>query len=75
MEENNNIKNITIDDLAAMVQKGFAETAKKLDMDVGFKSVNERLDKIENVLIKQQNDKIERLEQRMQKIEDALVIK
>jgi hypothetical protein len=68
-------KNITIDDLAAMVQKGFEETAKKLDMETGFKTVNDRLDKIENILIKQQNERIERLEERMHRIEEALVIK
>ena len=68
-------ENITIDDLVAMVQKGFTETAKKIDMEAGFKTVNDRLDKIENVLIKQQNDKIERLEERMHRIEEALVIK
>lgn len=74
-EENNNIKNITTDDLAVMVQKGFAETAKKLDMEAGFKTVNDRLDKIENILIKQQNDKIEKLDERMHKIEEALAVK
>ena len=42
-------ENITIDDLVAMVQKGFTETAKKIDMEAGFKTVNDRLDKIENV--------------------------
>jgi len=75
MEENNNIKNITIDELAGMVQKGFEETAKKIDMDASFKIVNDRLDKIENILIKQQNEKIERLEERMHRIEEALIIK
>lgn len=46
-------KNITIDELAEMinnsfdsVQKKLDETAKKADMDAGFKAVNERLDKI-----------------------------
>ena len=68
-------KNITIDDLAVMVKKGFDETAKKIEMEAGFKTVNDRLDKIENILIKQQNDKIERLEERMQKIEEALAVK
>ena len=68
-------KNITTDELAAMVQKGFEETAKKIDMDASFKTVNDRLDKIENILIKQQNERIERLEERMHKIEDALIIK
>lgn len=75
MQDNNNNKSITIDDLAVMVQKGFEETSKKLDMDTNFKIVNDRLDKIENILIKQQNEKIERLEERMHRIEEALVIK
>jgi len=66
-------KNITIDDLAVMVQKGFEGTAK--DMKGGFKAVSERLDRIENILIKQQNDKIEKLERRMERLEEALVIK
>jgi len=70
MEENN--KSVTIEDLAVMVQKGFTDVtekmATKLDMEAGFKEVNERLDKL-------QNDKIEKLEERMQKIENALAIK
>ena len=47
-------KNITIDDLATMVQKGFQETAKgfeetakKVDMDERFNVVDKRFDKIE----------------------------
>lgn len=59
-------KNVTIDDLAVMVQKGFEATDKK--MEAGFKSVNERLDKL-------QNDRIEKLERRMERLEEALVIK
>lgn len=61
-------ENITIDELASMVQKGFNETAKKADMDAGFKAVNERLDKLES-------DRIEKLEKRMERLEEALVIK
>ncbi len=60
--ENGNIKNITIDELAAMVKNG-------------FDNMDKRFDRIENILIKQQNDKIERLEERMHRIEEALVIK
>jgi hypothetical protein len=41
-------KNITLDDLALMVGKGFKELAG--DMDDGFKKVNERLDKVEGRL-------------------------
>lgn len=65
-------KNITIDQLAVMVNKGFEGTNKR--MDLGFKKVNDHLDRIENILIKQQNEKIEALEKRMHKLEDALVI-
>ncbi|OGZ71490.1 MAG: hypothetical protein A2904_01730 [Candidatus Staskawiczbacteria bacterium RIFCSPLOWO2_01_FULL_33_9] len=65
-------KNITIDQLAVMVNKGFEGTNKR--MDLGFKKVNDRLDRIENILIKQQNEKIEALEKRMHRLEDALVI-
>lgn len=46
-------KNITIDDLAMMVQRGFQEnqkelekTAKKTDVDKRFDKVEKRLDKI-----------------------------
>ena len=63
-------KNITIDELAIMVQKGFDETAKKEDMDAGFARVDEkfeevykRLDRIENILIKQHEQRISRLEE------------
>ena len=43
-------KDITNDDLAVMISKGFAETAKKTDMDRQFKEVDERFDKIESRL-------------------------
>lgn len=73
MEENNNIKNITTDELAVLINNGFNGMEKR--MADGFDAMDKRFDRIENILIKQQNDKIERLEARMQKIEDALVIK
>lgn len=49
-------KNITIEDLARMVNKGFDKTAKKDDIDGQFKLVDKRFDKIENRL-----EKIEKL--------------
>lgn len=67
-------KNITIDKLATMVQKGFEETAKKADMEKEFKGVRRRFDKIENILIKRHSDEIEYLKQRVGKLEDALAI-
>lgn len=65
-------KNTTIDDLAIMVQKGFDDVtekmATKIEMRAGFKSINDRLDKLEN-------KRMEKLEERMKVIEDALAIK
>jgi len=43
-------KNITIDELAVMVQKGFNETAKKTDMELKFKEIDRRFDKVETRL-------------------------
>jgi len=41
-------KEITIEDLAMIVQRGFNETAKKVDLDNLSKPVDKRFDKIEN---------------------------
>ena len=51
---------ITIDDLAVMVQNGFNETNEK--MEKGFNEVNIRLDRIENTLLKNHEERIKRLE-------------
>lgn len=40
-------KNITIDDLARMVQIGFNETAKQKDMDKHFNSVDEHFNSVD----------------------------
>lgn len=68
-------KNITTDDLAVMVQKGFADTATKTELnslkkgvEAGFRSVNQRLDKLQSV-------RIEKLERRMKRLEEVLAIK
>ncbi len=55
-------KNITLDDLDRMINKGFEETAKKVDMDIQFGEVNERLDKIEKILFWDYKNRIEKLE-------------
>lgn len=66
-------KKITIDSLAGMIGKGFAGVDKKFEeMNKGM---NKRFDRIENILIKQQNERIEKLETRMHKLEEALAIK
>lgn len=55
-------KNITIDDLAVMVKKG-------------FDSMDKRFDNIEKILLKKHDDEIADLRKRMTRIEDALVVK
>jgi len=44
-------KNITIDELAVMVQKGFADTATKSEMNKRFEQVDKRLDNIEDSMV------------------------
>ena len=66
-------KKITIEGLARMVKKGFDGTDKKIEK--GFKEVNIRLDRIENFILKQHSQKIEVLEKRMYRLEEALAIK
>ena len=66
-------KNITIENLAGMVKRGFDGTDKKIER--GFKKVNTRLDRIENFILKQHSQKIEFLEKRINRLEEALAIK
>lgn len=66
-------KNITIDDSAIMVQKGFEGTAK--DMKSGFDGVNMRLDKIENLILAEHRRRIEKPETELKKLKDMLLLK
>jgi hypothetical protein len=61
---------ITIEKLAEMINEGFKSTASKEDIQ----RVEVRLDRIENLLIEEQRRKIENLETRMKKLEDALAV-
>ena len=71
-------KNITIDELATMVQKGFGEVtnqmAKKSDMELGFKEVNKRLDKIENLVLANHKKRIEKLEVDVKDLKELFAI-
>jgi len=66
-------KNITIGDLARMVEKGFNSTDRK--MEEGFKEINVRLGRIESVILKQHSQKIEILEKRINRLEETLAVK
>jgi hypothetical protein len=59
-----------VDKLALMINEGFKSTASKEDIN----RVEVRLDRIENLLIEEQRRKIENLETRMKKLEDALAV-
>jgi hypothetical protein len=64
-----------MEELAAMVQRGFNETAKKADMDRGFAVAKERLDRIEKLILEDHRRRIERLEGEMQNLKDLLAVK
>lgn len=73
---------VTIEDLARMVQEGFEDTAKKIDMDARFDAVDERfnvmetrLDRIEKFLLAEHQRRIERIEDDVRVLKDALNIK
>ncbi len=61
-------KEITIDDLAVMVQKGFIEVKK--DMTTGFKDVDKRFDEVNHRLIKIERKIDSNHEQRIERLED-----
>lgn len=68
-------KNVTIDDLARMVQKGFLETAKKSEVDKRFDKVEDHLERIEKLLIAEHRRRIERLEVDVRELKELLAVK
>ncbi|MEK7664352.1 MAG: hypothetical protein AAB340_02880 [Patescibacteria group bacterium] len=68
-------KNITTDQLASMVKRGFDGVDKSFkEVHKRFDGVEKRFDRIENVLIKQHSEEIEYLKRRVSKLEEALAI-
>ncbi|MFA5169670.1 MAG: hypothetical protein WC420_02975 [Candidatus Paceibacterota bacterium] len=72
-------KDITIDELAMMVQRGFNETAKKSEMDQRFDGVDRRLDKvekrldrIEKLIFADHKERIERLEMQVKELKELI---
>jgi hypothetical protein len=70
---------ITTEKLAEMINKGFNTTATKEDLNEIKEDLKAmegrlttRLDRIEHILLEDQRRKIENLEIRMKKLEDAL---
>ena len=61
-------KNITIDGLAMMVQKGFDGVDKRFD------KVDSNLQRIENLLIADHRQRIEKLEVEMKQLKELLAV-
>ena len=65
-------KDVTINDLAAMVQSGFTETHK--EMCDGFNEVNKRFDKIENLVLVSHQKRIEKLEAEVKELREMFAM-
>lgn len=78
-------KNITIDDSARMIKKGFDETAtrtqtdrleKRMDgIDKRLMVVEEKLNNIEKLILKQHAHQIQNLERRIRYLEELFAVK
>jgi len=75
-------KNVTIEDLARMVQKGFEETAKASEVNKEFREIDKRfdeidgrLDKIEKLILADHKRRIERLEIEVKELKEILAFK
>ena len=64
-------KNITIDELAIMVQKGFSEAAK--ENGKRFDRIEKKLDRIEKIVLPNHEERIEKLEIKMGKVDELLL--
>ena len=65
-------KNITIDDLARMVAKGFEETAKRKEVNTRFDFVESRLERIEKLVLADHKRRIEKLEEEVKDLRGLL---
>jgi hypothetical protein len=68
----------TIEDLAVLIQRTMAnkEDVHALDKNIteGFERVGSRLDRIEHLLLAKQEQRLDELEARMKRLEDALAV-
>jgi hypothetical protein len=63
-----------MDKLALMINEGFTTTASKEDMTAMEARLTTRLDRIEHLLLAKQEQRLNDLETRMKKLEDALAV-
>jgi hypothetical protein len=68
-------KNVTIEDLAIMVKKGFDTTAKRDETNNRFDILENRLDKIEKLILSDHKRRIEKLEDEVKELKELLAVK
>lgn len=68
-------KNITIDKLARMIQKGFLETTKKDEVNKRFDKIENRLENIEKLILADHKQRIEELEEAVKELKELLSVK
>ena len=67
-------KNITIDDLARMVLKGFDEMQRELMKTAKKKDVDERFDRIEKLILADYKRRIGKLEEEVKELRSLLAV-
>lgn len=66
-------KNITIDELAVMVKKGFDGVDVRFDgVDRRLDKVEKRLDRIEKLILSDHKERIERLEMQVKELKELI---
>ena len=68
-------KNITIDDLARMIQKGFLETARKDEVNKRFDKIEDRLESIEKLILADHKRRLEKLESEVKELKELLAVR
>ena len=66
---------VTNEELVQMIAVGSEETAKKAEMKQRFDAVEERLDRIEKIILQDHQLRIEKLEAEMREMKGLLAIK
>ncbi len=70
-----NTHEVTNEELARMIAKGFESTPTKQEMNARFDEVNAQLDRIENLIDNDYKQRIEKLETKVEELRDALAMK
>lgn len=75
-------KNMTIDDLAQVISRGFSNVENKMATKIQLEGVERRLvgvesrlENIEKIILKQQGEQIKNLERRLNRLEEMFAVK